>query len=283
MYSNIKSLLFILCFATLNIVCGKEIFADNKTQFTSIKEVPQSSWEKLAKRKIFFGHKSVGNNIVDGIKDLMEENPQIDLNIVKTADHADFNIGIFSHSLVGKNRDPISKNVAFANIMEKGIGDKADVAFFKYCYVDIIARTDIDKTFQDYKNTMALMKRMYPKTTFIHVTTPLRALRPPGIKGWAKTWIKRISDKSAGVHEDNIKRNKFNENLRQEYNERDPIFDLAKIESTFLDGKRCIFRKNGKTYYTMVPEYTDDGGHLNKVGRRITAEQLLIFLVTLPE
>jgi len=33
--------------------------------------------EKLSQKKIYFGHQSVGFNIIDGIKDIMKENPQI--------------------------------------------------------------------------------------------------------------------------------------------------------------------------------------------------------------
>jgi len=59
------------------------------------------------------------------------------------------------------------------------------------------------------------------------------------------------------------------------------IFDLAKIESTFPDGRRASFTKDGKTYYSMVPDYTYDGGHLNELGRKIAAEQLLFLLANL--
>ena len=36
-----------------------------------------------------------------------------------------------------------------------------------------------------------------------------------------------------------------------------------------------------KIYYSMAPEYTTDGGHLNETGRKRVAEQLLIFLANL--
>jgi hypothetical protein len=54
------------------------------------------------------------------------------------------------------------------------------------------------------------------------------------------------------------------------------IIDIAKIESTYPDGSRCSFTMDGKTYYSMVPEYTSDGGHLNETGRKKVAEQFLI-------
>ena len=79
-------------------------------------------------------------------------------------------------------------------------------------------------------------------------------------------------------YDDNIKRNQFNELLRKEYDGKAPIFDLARTESTLPDGKRSSFSKDGKNYYFMVPDYTHDGGHLNELGRKRAAEQLLVVL-----
>ena len=63
--------------------------------------------------------------------------------------------------------------------------------------------------------------------------------------------------------------------------EKEPVYDLAKMESTFADGKRSSFTKDGKTYHSLVPDYTRDGGHLNETGREIAAEQLLILMAGL--
>ena len=69
--------------------------------------------------------------------------------------------------------------------------------------------------------------------------------------------------------------------LLKKYEGKEPILDIAKIESTFPNGTRCSFTRDGKTYYSMVPEYTYDGGHLNELGRKKVAEQLLILLAQL--
>jgi len=60
-------------------------------------------------------------------------------------------------------------------------------------------------------------------------------------------------------------RGEFNRLLRERYAE-DPIFDLAAVTSTYPDGRRETFTLDGKTYESLVPAYTDDGGHLNAVG-----------------
>jgi hypothetical protein len=278
MKTKFPFLLSILACLILTISCNNgDKMTEQTTQFPKIKDVPESAWKKLSQKKIYFGHQSVGFNIMDGITDLMKENPQIKLNIVETSNQADFKVGIFAHSRVGKNRDCKSKNNELMDFMRKGIGKKADLAFFKYCYVDITARTDIDKTFDEYKKTMTVMKNEYPSATFIHITTPLVSLKPTGLKAW----IKKIIGRFDGNVEDNIKRNKFNERMRKEFGKKDHMFDLATIESTYPDGKRCTFNKDGKTHYAMVPTYTNDGGHLNELGRKVVAQQLLIFLAEL--
>jgi hypothetical protein len=53
------------------------------------------------------------------------------------------------------------------------------------------------------------------------------------------------------------------------------------VESTYPDGRRETCAHKGKTCYSLVPEYTYDGGHLNETGRKKAAEQLLILLAKL--
>ena len=103
-----------------------------------------------------------------------ERKPQIKLNIVETRNPDDFNKGIFAHSRVGKNVDPKSKIDEFAKFTEQGIGENADIAFFKFCYVDVRSETDSQKVFDDYKKSMSNLTKKYPKTNFIHVTVPLK-------------------------------------------------------------------------------------------------------------
>ena len=69
---------------------------EKAARFPSVKDIPTAKWEKLSQKKIYFGHQSVGFNIIDGIKDLMKENPQIKLNIIETTDQSDFKSGLFA-------------------------------------------------------------------------------------------------------------------------------------------------------------------------------------------
>ena len=243
--------------------------------FKLSEEEINSSVKAVANMRIFFGHQSVGKNILDGINDISEGGNN-KINIVESRIADDSSESAFLHAGVGKNTDPLSKIVDFREIVKNGIGGKVDVAFFKFCYVDFDQTTDIESTFNKYQETMKALKENYPQITFVHFTFPLVEARL-NMKGYVKKIIGRYDTKREG----NIKRNQFNTMLRAEYEGKEPIFDLAGIESTYPDGKNETFEKDGKTYYALAPLYTNDGGHLNKTGRKVVAEKLLYFLASL--
>jgi hypothetical protein len=251
----------------------------DRVKLPSIDDVPGECWAKLAGMRIFFGHQSVGYNLIDGIADLANERDYIKLNVVQTAGPADFDRPILAHSQVGKNTDPVSKIEGFRNIMDAGIGNKADVAFFKFCYVDLARDSDPQEIFDRYRTALEDLKGRYPGTTFLHVTAPVRSA-PGGAKKNLKECLKRLAGQPTGL-DDNAVRERYNELLRNAYSGKEPIFDLALMETINPEGLRCYAIRRGARVPVMAPEYTDDGGHLNGQGRRRTAEQLLIVLAEL--
>lgn len=262
---------------TLVVGCNGGKMPEKQVTFTALKDVPESTWKTLSKKKMFFDHRSVGNNIMAGVADVMQQDPQIKLNIVETSDLAAFDSPLFAHAKNGENNNPQSKIKAFASTMDNGIGNKANIAFFKFCFVDIMADTPIQTVFTDYENTMSQLKIKYPKTMFVHVTVPLTVTRTT-----IKTWIKKlIWKKEIWELDHNVRKNEFNDLLQSEYAGKEPVFDLASIQSTFPDGRRSTFKRNGRSYYSLVPDYTHDGGHLDEFGRKKVAEQLLILLANL--
>jgi hypothetical protein len=272
--NRIRVTIFIFLFMIIG--CNGGQMADDKITFKKIADVSDAAWQKLAMKKIYFGHQSVGNNILNGVKDLIELYPQIHLNIVETSDPGDFNSGLFAHSKVGKNQDPASKIGAFAEYINKGLGGTADVAFFKFCYIDITPETEVEKIFAEYKNTLSDLKAAYPETQFVHITVPIKV-----VQTGPRAWIKKIIGRPIGGHAGNIKRNEFNDLVRKEYTGKEPVFDLAMVESTDPNGSRNLFKVNSNAYRALVPEYSHDGRHLNETGRKKVAEQLLIFLADL--
>ena len=274
-----KKLFVLIIFSSIISIiafsCSGGEMEQKKVTYNSLKDIPDAAWEKLSQKKIFFGHQSVGFNIIDGIQDLIKEYPQIKLNIVETNNPDDIKGGGFAHARIGSNKDVLSKITDFGNFMKKGWGNKADIAFMKLCFVDINESSDVTKNFKQYQNEMAVLKADYPKTSFIHLTVPLTYQ-----KGTWKTWLKKMMrKKQIWEYDGNIKKNEFNQLIRQTYSGTEPVLDIAQIESTLPDGTRSTFEVAGKTYYQMAPGYTYDDGHLNEQGRKRVAAGLLILLV----
>src|SRR5205085_12594035 len=62
------------------------------------------------------------------------------------------------------------------------------------------------------------------------------------------------------------------------YAGREPIFDLARVESTAPDGKLVTVTWEGVTAPAMAAQYTEDGGHLNALGRARAAREFIAVL-----
>jgi len=266
-----------LIFSSLFIFsCSGSKMSEEKIAFPKIQDVPIEKWVMLSQRKIFFAHKSVGYNIMEGVNDVLKENPEIKLNIVESDEADDYKPGVFGHTTVGKNADPQSKINGFVNIIDKGMGEKADFVALKFCWADMMSDTNVNQIHSDYNKTVSQLRRKYPDLIIIHFTAPLTTNQTG-----PKAWFKKLSGKPVWGAEENIKRNKYNALILNRYKGKEPVFDIANIESTYPDGTRSTFTKGGKTFYIMVPEYTSDHGHLNEAGRKKVAEQFLIFLAKL--
>lgn len=248
----------------------------DKITLPSIDNVPREYWAKLGEKKIFFGHQSVGYNIIDGITDIMNERDYVKLNVIEAREPSAFDQPVFAHSQVGMNTKPFSKIERFVEIMDSGVGSKVDMAFFKFCYVDIMRDSNPQEIFDGYRTALDGLKDRYPDTKFLHVTIPIRSV-PKGAKKYLKQTVKLLIGKP-GFFEDNMMRRNYNDLLNKNYSKTGFLFDLARIESVNEKGFGCYAQKGAEKVYVMAPEYTEDGGHLNNQGRKTVAEQLLIIL-----
>ena len=77
-----------------------------------------------------------------------------------------------------------------------------------------------------------------------------------------------------GADADNFKRNEFNELVRRAHGSED-IFDIAKVESIRPDGRLEGFQTGSTFYSSPAHEFSNDGGHLNKMGSRLAAREFL--------
>ncbi|HIP38202.1 MAG TPA: hypothetical protein EYG88_02225 [Desulfocapsa sulfexigens] len=241
--------------------------------YSNVEDIPPEKWLELNKKKIYFGHQSVGFNIIDGIELVMKEHPVIQLNIIEGRKF-DGPEGAFVHSRVGKNRDPESKIIDFTNVIDKELGQTPDAAALKFCYVDAYDKINVNNIFLKYKDATEKLKKDNTGLTIIHFTMPLHTQKIT----W-KTKVKLLAGRDAWEFHDNIKRNEFNKLLLAEYKGKEPVFDIARFEATTPDGSTIGFQYKGEEYFAVNPEYSEDGGHLNVIGRKRIAENFLLFLI----
>jgi hypothetical protein len=279
--------LFFLSLLTMSACQGEEKMSDqlvSSSSSSALEDISNNAWNNLSSQRILFGHQSVGYNIITGVEDLKETHPQINLRIIDNKQPWELTTPGLIHFQVGNNTQPLTKIEEFSRIIRTTAQQQnIDIAFFKFCYVDIRSDSNVEEVFRQYKNMMDELSQTFPDITFVVATVPLTQ-EEIGIRPWLREVKKSLSQlvkNSPATPPANWQRKQFNELLRKEYEGKMPIFDLAQIESTLPDGSRHIAVKNGQEYFSLVPDYTDDGGHLNEIGRRVVAEKLLIFLTQL--
>jgi hypothetical protein len=270
------SRLLLFATATLLGACGGGAMKEGPVQRSSLGDVPDSAWAVLAAKRVYFGHQSVGANVMEGVVELAAAEPRLGLRVVTDAAALEAG-GAFLHGPVGRNGDPGGKTDDFAARLDGPLAGRVDIAFHKYCYVDVTAASDVPALFERYRAGMVRLTAAHPGVVFVHVTTPLVT-----VPGGAVATLKGLLGRTSGRAADDLARERFNELMRRAYAGREPVFDLAAIESTRPDGTREILSAGGHRAYALVPAYASDGSHLNEAGRRRVAEELLVFLARLP-
>jgi hypothetical protein len=259
-------------------VPGDTVIDVTSLDLSAVDRVPEETWRRLSQRRIYFGHQSVGSNLLEGVADIRRTKPQVKFEVVETEDLAKVEGPVFAHSAVGTNCDSQGKIRDFVRRIEEAGPRGLDIAFFKFCYVDFTATTPVDELFATYRDAMATLERKHPATKFIHVTVPLMTPQT-GIKAG----VKRLLGKRPWGYEENLARTRFNDRLRAEYLGKRPFLDLAAAESTFPDGTLATIRVGDRDVPFLPRCYTDDGGHLNAVGRVVGARSLLLALAAAEE
>jgi hypothetical protein len=242
----------------------------------TLAELGDSAKARLAAKRVFFGHQSVGGNIMDGVADIVRQQPSLGLRLVDLDAASREPAGFFAHACIGRNNDPLSKTAEFERLMEQGLAARVGVAFHKYCFVDVTGQVDVAALFAAYKAAMDRLRTSHPKVRFVHVTVPLT-----WPQSGPKALVKRLFGRAPAGYADNFRREEFNDLMRRQYLGREPLFDLAALEATDIDGRTVSIGFQGRTGRSLFGPYACDGGHLNESGRRHIAENLLVFLAEL--
>ena len=236
------------------------------------REITSEHLNALAGRTVYFGHQSVGANVLDGLRQVAAERAQFPMKIVSTDPVAA--PGVLNEFGIGENGDPESKNAAFVKALERDLGPQP-VLMFKYCFVDVDDRTDVPALFTRYQETVATLRKRHPHAAIVHVTMPLTK------DSVFRNLVNSIRGRPTR-RDRNAVRAAYNELLRATYGGKEPIFDLAAVESTRADGNTEHAVVGRLKVYALASEWASDDGHLNEAGRKRAAEELLLTLASLP-
>jgi hypothetical protein len=235
-------------------------------------EVAQPSTDQLettTQARMFFGHQSVGTNVLSGVDPLYADGGVTAPPILETVEPVADADAFIAHAAVGVNGDPWSKLDAFTGIVDGSLGEQLDVALLKFCYVDVTASTDVQALFEEYSAAMDELAQRHPGIRFLYATVPLTTDR--SWKANLKALIGR--DDQAGPA-DNIARQRYNELVRERYGDSGQLFDIAAIEATIA--QRPAVRTDGGTeYFVLNRALASDAGHLNALGAEAAAAELV--------
>lgn len=218
-----------------------------------------SDWAALRRRRVFFGHQSVGENILKGVRELAVGAAEPPPRIVSLDDREVINValgsqvdgaGFIAEAHIGRNGDPEAKMADFMTYLRGGVAARVDTALMKLCYVDFGRRTRPERIFARYRDMADDVARDFPDLMLVHATVPL----------------------TTGPSLANALRGEYNSLLRAHYS-ANRVLDIAALECPETSSTRRSsprpFAALGRE--TLDPSLTTDGGHLNDVGSRRVA------------
>jgi hypothetical protein len=231
---------------------AEAVVANHSTIDSQDTVVPQPWLDRARTLRVYFGHQSVGDNILAGLGTLSRQKPdrygtilqrqpgRLSLSRLLQSEASNpVRQGGIEHFLVGRNGDPEGKLKDFAQRMSDR-GNLVDVAMMKFCFVDFpVPASDPAHLFADYRDSMERLQKDYPKVRVVWWTAPL-------------------------TRSDNAQRNEYNRLVRDYAAAHSKIlYDIADIESHDPQGHETI-DPSGPVLYAG---YTQDGGHLTAEGQ----------------
>lgn len=218
---------------------------------------------RIAQSRVFFGHQSVGADVIRGLAELAEH-AGIRLNVVAGRGLELADGPCFAHARIGHNGDPAAKLADFAALLDDGLAARVDLAMMKLCYVDVTRDTDTADLARRHDEAHEALARRHPALSLLAVTVPLTT----GFFG-LRGRVAKLIGRPDPAAPDNRARAGFNDHLRARYAADGRLFDLAAVEANAPPGE-----SDGGAPPALAPALTHDGGHLNRRGRKLAAISL---------
>jgi hypothetical protein len=247
--------------------CSRDAGA-TRTLPANIPALTRAEWDALARRTVFFGHQSVGENIVEGLRRISETESWPALRLIAADSTGAVPRPALVHAKIGRNGDPHSKMQAFREALDAGLGRQVDIALMKFCFWDIRRDTDVDAVFAEYQQTMADLVHRYPNVTFAYATVPLVAADVD----W-RARVRRLIGLTTPSDDDNAVREALNRKIRAAFGAGSLLFDVARAEED---------PSAAEPQAELAPQFNSDGAHLNDAGRRRVATQFVRTLSSAP-
>jgi len=267
---------------------------------------------------IFFGHNSVGGEIVNGLSNTTTGLRILSYTPASITSNGANHFGtqgnrrpgfltVTTYDMYGSEtatRNQIAAFAAHVRLLMNGVtnsrgevtvpGQRLDIAFVKFCFMafdnpvtDINTDAKVDSFFNEYVRQMDALQTQFPELILVHFT---QTSRPCAYTDHA-------------IHQGNLRRMRFSQHIRNHYGHTGRVFDLARIQSSTADGpvvhcscdnapagnsrQYClnenVYPSNQVTalLQSYVPgAATNTDGHLNTVGRNHIARELANFLST---
>ncbi|GAB4047237.1 hypothetical protein [Catellatospora paridis] len=246
----------------------KAVTTDEVVGGVATAQVSAEDLAKVSRTRVFFGHQSVGGNVLNGVGAVYGAHSLSAPPIEERRDAPTASGGFVAHAPIGENTKPLDKIKDFDALIRGGIGAQVDVAMMKLCYVDIAPGTDVDALFAAYRDTIAALERDFPNVTFVKATVPLTTQY--GRLTRLKQWVTGTAHGDLFGPASNVTRERLNQLIRKEYGDAH-LFDVAAVESAAPDGDRAGGTYDGQPYFVLADAFAADEGHLNGEGAQRAA------------
>lgn len=219
-------------------------------------------------RRVFFGHQSVGAQVITGINEWADNLGQPDMPVVDVDVSAIPGTGgVMAHAYVGTNGDGRTKTRGTAGAapsfdyrIRNGLASQIDTAVLKFCYADVRSTSPYTpaELFTEYAATMDALVADFPAITFIFAT---------------ETIVMEVDEDG----DDNDLRYAYNQAVRAAYASGGRLWDIALAESTAADGTRVT---DGSGVEHLWPTYASaDQEHIGTTAGRMAASKPLLLLL----